>query len=79
MDSEFQTLVFSRPPQEIEIMRNAASQFARGEEQAVLVCRVYFPDMPAAKAREFLKWLAKQSGVQAGGADGSGKTGNKKH
>ncbi len=79
MDSEFQTLVFSRPPQEIEIMRNAAAQFAQGEEQALLVCRVYFPDMQAAKAREFLKWLAKQSGVQAGGAAAPGKTPNKKH
>ena len=79
MDSEFQTLVFSRPPQEIEIMRNAAAQFARGEEQALLVCRVYFPDMPPAKSREFLKWLVKQSGVQAGGTSGSGKTQNKKH
>ena len=64
------------PPQEIDIMRNAAAQFARGEEQALLVCRVYFPDMPLSKAREFLKWLAKQSGVQAGGT--GGKTAQKK-
>jgi hypothetical protein len=63
MESEFQTLMFSRPPQEIDIMKNAAAQFARGEEQALLLVKVYFPDMPQAKAREFLKWLARQSGV----------------
>ena len=65
MDSEFQTLVFSRPPQEIDIMKNAAAQFARGEEQALLLVKVYFPDMPPAKAREFLKWLARHYGIAA--------------
>lgn len=62
MESEFQTLVYSRPPEEITILKGAAARFAHGEEEALVVCRVYYPDMAPGKAREFLKWLAKDSG-----------------
>ncbi len=70
MESDFQALVFSRPADEVSILKGAAARFARGEEEALLVCRVYHPTMPMAKAREFLKWLAAQSGASAqkGGA-----------
>lgn len=70
MESEFQTLVFSRPAGEVSILKGAAARFIQGEEEALLVCRVYYPDMPVAKARDFLKWLAREAGVgaQKGGA-----------
>jgi hypothetical protein len=70
MESDFQALVYSRPAGEMSTLRGAAARFARGEEEALLVCRVYYPDMPTAKARDFLKWLARESGAsrQKGGA-----------
>jgi hypothetical protein len=70
MESDFQALVFSRPEGEMSILKGAAARFIRGEEEALLVCRVYYPDMPTAKARDFLKWLARESGASAqkGGA-----------
>ena len=60
MDTEFREMMFSRMPRELDILRSAAANFSRDANNALIMCRLYFPGLPTAKARCFLQWLSVQ-------------------
>jgi hypothetical protein len=58
MEIEFKELMFTLPAPEMKILRSAAANYDQNEEGSMVICKLYFPQMPTDKARRFMRWLA---------------------
>jgi hypothetical protein len=56
--NKFKEMAFSMPRDQLQLLKSIAN--AGDESRAMVMCRLYYPNLTAVEAEKFMDWLRKE-------------------